>query len=189
MCQAVIATLVQFRDEKDKQVRVLLTGIGSHSEMISDNEPKLRHRGYIRGHYSEERVYSIESQLQKGWAKFSYESPTAYGVPSDIKKMFQKTVREIAGNAKRLREFVHRIGKVDNALVRLLRPPIAEQFRLDSDFHENIVYSRSWKKFPGYGTKPTRKRWEYVERSMRRWRVREWDKLFRYRANRISILR
>ncbi|MDD5006746.1 MAG: hypothetical protein PHS93_09515 [Candidatus Omnitrophica bacterium] len=42
MCQGVIVSLVKFKDKNNKQKRVVLKGIGSHSDLIKDNIASLK---------------------------------------------------------------------------------------------------------------------------------------------------
>ena len=121
MCQGVIASLVKFRVGK-KRKSVILSGIGSHSDLFGDNREKLIGLSGVEG--EGEEIVSIESDFS-GWNKFTVES----GEPSksDYRKLAAEYKR-IAGSSKALIAHVLRCMKIDEALLSLLTAPARAEY-------------------------------------------------------------
>jgi hypothetical protein len=115
MCQGIVISLVKFKS-KNKNVRVVLSGIGRHSDLIKSNLGKLQKAGWV-GNISNESVISIESDFS-AWNKFTVESEDQ---PNRAElKILKDTYKKCAGNARALIAHVKRCGKIDDALVNLL---------------------------------------------------------------------
>ena len=115
MCQGVIVSLVKFQNDKGKNKRAVLKGIGSHSSLIKNNQKLLKKLGWTENAKNQE-VVSIESDFS-GWNKFTVES----GNPSKVDlAILSRAYKECASNARVLISHVKRIGKTDDALVSLL---------------------------------------------------------------------
>ena len=115
MCQGAIVSLVKFKKGK-RLVRVPVSGIGSHSELIKANTLLLKRRGWNENLPGQE-VISVESDFTKGWNYFTVES----GQPdkSDM-AILRRKFKTIAGSASALIRHVKRCGRIDDALVALL---------------------------------------------------------------------
>ena len=114
MCQGVVASLVKFTANGKKKT-VVMSGIGSHSDLIKDNVKKLKRAGW-KENASGESVISIESDFS-GWNKYTVEA----GKPSDAEiKILNREYKKCAGNAGALIAHVKRCKKIDDALVALL---------------------------------------------------------------------
>jgi hypothetical protein len=117
MCQGTIVSLISFK-VKNRTKRIILSGIGSHSDLVKDNLLKLKKAGW-KENIVGERIISIESDFS-AWNKFTVES----GEPSKLElKILRNTYKKCAGNARSLISHVKRCGKIDNALVNLLTEP------------------------------------------------------------------
>jgi uncharacterized membrane protein len=114
VCQGVVISLVKFT-ANGKKKKVVLSGIGSHSDLIKDNVKKLKRSGW-KENSSGESIISIESDFS-GWNKYMVES----GKPSESElAILTREYKKCAGNAKALIAHVKRCGKIDNALIALL---------------------------------------------------------------------
>lgn len=117
MCQGVIVSLVKFR-VKNRTKQVVLAGIGSHSQLVAENQKRLKRLGF-RENSKGQSVISIESDFS-GWNKFNVES----GIPTKEElKVLASIYKKIAGNASALIRHVKRCGKIDDALIGLLMAP------------------------------------------------------------------
>ena len=123
MCQGVVVSLVKFKN-KNKNVRVVLSGIGSHSDLLKDNLKKLKRAGWKEG-VSGELVISIESDFS-AWNKFTVES-SAIQNRNEL-KILRDTYKRCAGDTKHLIAHVEKCGKIDVALVNLLGAPALAEY-------------------------------------------------------------
>ena len=114
MCQGVVISLVKF-NAKGKNKSVILSGIGSHSDLIKDNKSRLERLGWTENS-TNQNVYSIESDFS-GWNKFTIESDQPH--EKDLQRL-KIAYKKCAGNAKALISHVKKCGKIDDALIRLL---------------------------------------------------------------------
>jgi hypothetical protein len=114
MCQGIVISLVKFT-ANGKGKKVVLSGIGSHSDLLKNNIKKLKRSGW-KENASGESVISIESDFSR-WDKFTVESghPTCAEVA-----ILTREYKKCAGNAKALIAHVKRCGKIDDALIALL---------------------------------------------------------------------
>ena len=115
MCQGAIVSIVRFGKK-----RVVLSGIGSHSTLIADNKKLLEKRGW-KEDAPNQSVVSYESDFtQNKWGKFTHEA-------GDPKKGDEKIVKaefkRVSGSASALIKHIQRIGRIDDALVKLLTAP------------------------------------------------------------------
>ena len=133
MCQGAIVSLVKFKKGK-KTRRVVLSGVGSHSDLLSRERKKLIKAGWREGCLGEE-VISIESDFS-GWNRFTVEG----GNPgkSDM-AILKREYKKIAGNAKTLIVHVKRVGMIDDALVGLLTAPAWAEY--------NKVTATAWAEY------------------------------------------
>ena len=123
MCQGAIVSIVKFK-KGNRIVRVPISGIGSHSELVSANQKLLKRKGWNDSLPGQE-VVSIESDFTKGWNRYTVEA----GVPDKSDKgILDREFKKIAGSPKALIAHVKRCGKIDNALVGLLTAPAWEQY-------------------------------------------------------------
>ena len=114
MCQGVVISLVKFQ-VNGKQKQVILSGVGSHSQLFKDGAARLTRLGWRAG--LEEGIVSIESDFS-GWNRFSVES----GTPTKRElTTLKRAYKKVAGNGKVLIAHVRRIGKIDDALLELFR--------------------------------------------------------------------
>jgi hypothetical protein len=117
MCQGIVTSLFKFKVGR-KTVRVIASGIGSHSDLAANSVRKLKRAGWTdkaRG----QSVVSIESNFRKGYGQFTVES----GKPSPADLiLLKREYNRVAGSAVALMRHVKRCGKVDDALVALLTP-------------------------------------------------------------------
>ena len=128
MCQGVVISLVKFKNKK-KNITVVLSGIGSHSDLIKDNIVKLKRTGW-KENISGESIISIESDFS-AWNKFTIESETQ---PNQNElKILRETYKKCAGSAKALIAHVQKCGKIDNALVNLLTEPALAEYNKIKD--------------------------------------------------------
>ena len=115
MCQGAIVSIVRFGKK-----RVVLSGIGSHSTLIADNKKLLEKRGW-KEDAPNQSVVSYESDFtQNKWGKFTHEA-------GDPKKGDEKIVKaefkRVSGSASALIKHIQRIGRIDDALLKLLTAP------------------------------------------------------------------
>ena len=120
MCQGAIVSIVRFGKK-----RVVLSGIGSHSTLIADNKKLLEKRGW-KEDAPNQSVVSYESDFtQNKWGKFTHEA-------GDPKKGDEKIVKaefkRVSGSASALIKHIQRIGRIDDALVKLLTAPAWEAY-------------------------------------------------------------
>ena len=117
MCQGAIASLIQFKFGK-RVKNVMLTGIGSHSDLLAENKAKLVKAGWKDG-LPGQKVFSIESDFS-AWNKFSVvgDEPGKKEL-----KLLKIAYKGIAGNATALIRHVKECGKIDDALIALLTAP------------------------------------------------------------------
>ena len=117
MCQGAIVSLIQFK-VKERTKNVVLKGIGSHSQLVSDNTAKLTKAGWNEN-LPGQKVFSIESDFS-AWNKFTLVS----GFPNKVElKLLKTAYKEIAGSASALIRHVLKCNKIDEALLRLLTAP------------------------------------------------------------------
>jgi predicted aminopeptidase len=191
--------LVGFR-VRGKQKKVVLSGIGSHSQMLQDNASRLKGLGWLGS--GDEWVASIESDFS-GWNKFTVESgePT----PADL-RLLKCEYKRVAGSAKALIAHVKRTGKIDHALVDLLTAPAWAEYdkvrdaawaeydkvRAAARAEYGEVRAAAW---AGYGEVKAAAWAEYDKVRAAAWAeygeviVPAWCKLFAVKANRIKRLR
>ena len=120
MCQGAIVSIVRFGKK-----RVVLSGIGSHSTLIADNKKLLEKCGW-KEDAPNQSVVSYESDFtQNKWGKFTHEA-------GDPKKGDEKIVKaefkRVSGSASALIKHIQRIGRIDDALVKLLTAPAWEAY-------------------------------------------------------------
>ena len=126
MCQGVIVSLVSFKVGR-KTNRIILSGIGSHSDLLRDNKKLLKKSGWTED-LSNQKVISIESDFVKGWNSWTLES----GKPTLVeKRLLSKEYKRVAGDAKSLIAHVKKCKKIDDALVILLTPEAQSQYQKD----------------------------------------------------------
>ena len=126
MCQGVIVSLVSFKVGR-KTNRIILSGIGSHSDLLRDNKKLLKASGWTED-LSNQKVISIESNFTKGWNNWTLES----GSPTLVeKRLLSKEYKRVAGDAKSLIAHVKKREKIDDALVRLLTSEAQSQYQKD----------------------------------------------------------
>ena len=124
MCQGAIVSLVQFKVGR-KRKNIILTGIGSHSQLIKDNAAILTGRGWDENH-PDQKVFSIESDFS-AWNKFSIVA----GEPGKKElKLLASAYEKIAGNASALIRHVKHCGKIDDSVLRLLTAPAWAEYEL-----------------------------------------------------------
>jgi len=113
MCQDVILSLVKFQVGK-KQKRVVLKGVGSHSDLLLRNRKQLTQLGWRESPTDE--VISIESDFANGWNRYTVESgsPTAADA-----RILAREYKRCAGTAKALIAHVRKYG-YDESLANLL---------------------------------------------------------------------
>ena len=115
MCQGAIVSLIQFKPKK-RTKSIVLKGIGSHSQLVQDNLTKLTKAGWNEN-LPGQKVFSIESNFS-AWNKFTVES----GEPGKKELKILKTAyKEIAGSPSALIRHVLKCGKIDDALIALLK--------------------------------------------------------------------
>ena len=130
MCQGVILS----RLSKGRK-SLILTGIGSHLSLISDNQKRIEKKfGSVND--SEIQIISCESDFSKGWNHFTIESemPTK----SEMKQI-KSVWKETAGSARALISHVKRCGKIDDALVELFTAPAIAEY--------NKVKAQAWAEY------------------------------------------
>ena len=167
MCQGVIVSLVKFKDKNNKQKRVVLKGIGSHSDLIKDNIASLKKRGWNENSRNQD-VISIESDFS-AWNKFTVEN----GSPTKSEMaILRRAYKECAGNAKLLIAHVKDIGRLDNSLVKLLSAQALAKYK--------EVEAPAWAKYEEVEAQAWAK-YEEVK-------AQAWAKLFRKKENRVKRL-
>jgi hypothetical protein len=167
MCQGTIVSLISFK-KNNKTVRVVLSGIGSHSKLVKDNMKKLQRAGWKES-INGERVVSIESDFS-AWNKFTVESGSK---PNRAElKILRDTYKKCAGDAKHLIVHVKRCGKIDNALVDLLIESALAEYEK--------VKAPAWAKYEK-STAQALAEYEKVK-------AQAWNKLFSIKANRVPHL-
>ena len=128
MCQGVIISLIKFKVGRQTK-KVVLTGIGSHSDLFKNNIKKLKREGWKES-VSNEKIISIESNFS-GWNKFTIES---HDKPNNSElSILRKAYKGCAGNAENLIKHVKKIGKIDNALLNLLSAPAFAEYNKVTD--------------------------------------------------------
>ncbi|MBE3141511.1 MAG: hypothetical protein IMZ53_13125, partial [Thermoplasmata archaeon] len=123
MCNGVVVSLISFK-KKNKTVQVVLSGVGSHSDLVKDNLKKLQRAGW-KEDAKGESVLSIESDFSS-WNKFTIESETKPN--RNELKILRDTYKKCAGNARALIAHVKRCGKIDDALLDLLAAPARAEY-------------------------------------------------------------
>jgi hypothetical protein len=166
MCQGVIGILVSFK-AGGKTKRIVLTGIGSHSQLLAANKKKLKRAGW-KEKAKGERVVSIESDFS-AWNKFTVES----GEPSRVElSLLKNAYKKCARDAKHLISHVKKCGQIDEALVNLLSESARTEYKRVAApalaEYERVVA-------------PALAECKRVE-------ARAWIKLFSIKANRVSHL-
>jgi len=134
MCQGVIVSLVKWQGKSKRVKRCVLSGIGSHSQLLADNSKKLERLGW-RDNAPGQKVYSIESDFS-AWNKFSLA-----GDEPDKSELaiLKREYKKCAGSAKALIAHVKRCGKIDDALERLFTSEAKSDYEakrkpLDADY-------------------------------------------------------
>lgn len=174
MCQGVIVSYVYFKPYGKKRTkRIRLEGIGSHSQLLADNQVRLREEGWAAN--GNDRVISYESDLKNGWGVFKKE--IIFGGVRDLADL-ETFFRQACGNAQKLIAYVRKHRKFDRSLVEYLTPEAqvkfcerAERARTNREMHRSL-FSASDKRSAREG--------EHIE---------IWAKLFDHASNRIPILR
>jgi hypothetical protein len=115
LCQGVIVSLVKFQTESGKNKRIVLKGIGSHSDLLKDNQARLEKLGFKETCMNQD-VISIESDFS-GWNRFTVES--GYPTRSEF-AILTRAYKECAGNAKTLIAHVKFYRNIDDGLLNLL---------------------------------------------------------------------
>jgi hypothetical protein len=114
MCQGVIVSLVKFK-AKGKNKTVVLSGIGSHSDMLAKHKQTIIKAGWKVG--KNESIISIESDFSKGYGNFTVES----GTPTKKEMaLLKKEYNRCAGSTTALIAHVKTVSKIDDALISLL---------------------------------------------------------------------
>ena len=124
MCQGVVVSLVKFK-VGDKSKTVIMSGVGSHSELIANNLPRLKKLGYTEA--KDDFLCSVESDFTKGWGKFSDAGHFVDATIGEQKKI-AKEYKRVAGSVKALIAHVKKCGKIDNALLDLLSAPAQKAY-------------------------------------------------------------
>ena len=113
----MVVSLISFKN-KGRIKKVVLSGIGSHSDLVKDNIKKLKRAGW-KDSANGENIISIESNFS-GWNRFTVES----GEPSKSElAILKRAYKKCAGSAKVLIAHVKRCGKIDDALIKLFTAP------------------------------------------------------------------
>ena len=123
MCQGVIVSVVEWRGKNRKIKRCVLSGIGSHSQLLANNAKRLNRLGW-RENSTYQHVYSIESDFS-AWNKFQLAGDEPDGATL---RLLKNEYKRIAGNAKALIAHVKRCGKIDDALLNLLTAPALAEY-------------------------------------------------------------
>jgi hypothetical protein len=188
MCQGVIVSLVSFK-VKGKTRRVVLSGVGSHSELIQSSAKRLKRAGWKEN--PSDRVVSIESDFS-GWNKYSL----AGGNPTTAETaILSREYKRIAGNAKALIAHVKSVKKIDDALLRLLTAPaLAEYEKVTAPAlaeYEKVT-APAWAEYEKV-TAPALAEYEKVTAAAlaeyEKVRAAAWCKLFAKAENRVGCLR
>ncbi len=178
MCQSVIISLVKFKVH-GRTKRVLLSGVGSDSELLAQNNSKLRKAGWTEGSAGQE-VISIESNFTRGWNDYTIER----GKPSKADEvLLAKEYKRCAGSARALMAHVKRRG-FDESLVGLLTAKAAKRYR--------EAEAKLWKQY----IEVAAPKWErYEEAKVPAWKqykdlsAKPWIELFEEKINRVKQLR
>ena len=144
MCQSCLVSIVRFNGKK-----VVLTGIGSHSQMFQDNKKLLLRRGWKENDPGQS-VVSYESNFENlKWGEFILEG----GMEQEgDNKTAQEKFKEIAGSASVLIKHIRRIKKIDNTLIDLLtaqgydkyyadRKPLLDKYNADRKLFDDKYYA------------------------------------------------
>ena len=178
MCQGVVVSLVSFKNKK-KNTGIVLSGIGSHSDLIKDNLKKLKRVGWIEN-ASGEKVISIESNFSS-WNKFTIVSDSQPN--RNELKLLRDAYKKCAGNVKALIAHVKRCGKIDDALVNLLTEPAWAEYKK--------VTEPAWAEYNKVTEQALAEYNKVTEPALAEYKkVKEqaWIKLFSVKANRVPHL-
>ena len=145
MCSGVVISLVKFKN-KNKNVRIILSGIGSHSALLHNNNiDNLQQAGWKES--INEEIISIESDFS-WWNRFSVDGPKII-TGTDL-KILKNTYKACAGDAEHLIAHVKRCGKVDIALIDLLDDISKAQFHEETQqmrMKYNEIEKPAWEKY------------------------------------------
>ena len=177
MCNGVVISLISFKNKK-KNVRVVLSGIGSHSSLVSDNLKKLKRAGWKENAIGE-RIISIESDFS-AWNKFTVEC----GEPNRNElKILRSAYKKCAGDATHLIAHVKRCNKLDDSLVNLLTEDARTEYEK--------VKAPAWTEYEKV-TAQARTEYEKVTAPARteyeKVKAQAWIKYFSIKANRVPHL-
>ena len=164
MCQGVIVSLVKWQGKAKKVKRCVLSGIGSHSQLLSDNSKKLARLDSAPG----QMVYSIESDFS-AWNRFSLAGNEPDKASLAILK---REYKRCAGSAKALIAHVKRCGKIDDALVAIFTAQALAEY--------NKVTAQAWAEYNKVKA-PALAEYNKVT-------APAWCKLFAKKSNRIKCL-
>ncbi len=120
MCQGIALSLFKFSNKS-----VILTGIGSHSNLVKDNIDLLKKMGWKEG--AGESVISVESNFNNNkYNQFTIE----LGLPdsSDLKKI-TSTYKKVGGSPQKIINHIKRCKKIDEDLLNLLTAPAGKLYK------------------------------------------------------------
>lgn len=169
MCQGVILSYAFFTPGgQNKERRVRMTGVGSHSFMFRENARKLSRAGWTTT--MGEDVVSYESNLTEGWGRFTKEAGTRDGEPNMY--AVETYFRKVAGNGRSLIRHVRKHGVWHDSLLAYVREGQTLE-RLKARIH------KLWEQYAAFKMSYR----DYGEQS-----IEAWAEVFRKRKNRIPQL-
>ena len=125
MCQGVIVSIVKFKTKSGRRKHVVLSGIGSHSNMLLRNQKKLVRAG-CDINSADCSVLSAESDFSGNkYGRYTVESgdPTKQDLA-----ILTREFKRCSGSARSLIAHVRSVGKIDDALLALLRQPARAEY-------------------------------------------------------------